>query len=410
MTLPERIRTLDIDVAGEQSGQLSRESQYIFTYRHDDPAQSPVGLFMPATNLTYQDGALFPVMDQNLPEGYLFQRIRAEFPKQSLTPMHLLALMGANAIGRIGYRLPGASPAKAPHEIDRTDILRSRNSDALFEELVRAYLSTGIGLSGVQPKIMVPDRATYPIPNLIVKAAGDAYPGLAANEFLCLTAARNAAIEVPAFELSDSGSLLVLERFDLLADGRRLGFEDIAALMGMQVHAIHDGERKYAGSYESVAQALRAVNVPRADLERFFLQVALSIMVRNGDAHLKNFGVLYSTAEEVRLAPLYDVVTTSIYAYSRTPNGPPMEDHTMALKMFRGRHGSKAYPSAADLLRFGREVCDVRKPEAAVARIAAAMRETLNDARTDSRIPPDTLARMADAWLFGLAYARPARH
>ena len=66
----------------------------------------------------------------------------------------------------------------------------------------------------MQPKIMVPDRPTVPIPSLIVKAASPAYPGLAANEYLCLTAAREAGIETPEFALSDDGQMLVLDRFD----------------------------------------------------------------------------------------------------------------------------------------------------------------------------------------------------
>ena len=55
-----------------------------------------------------------------------------------------------------------------------------------------------------------------------MKAASPAYPGLAANEFLCLTAAREAGIDTPAFALSDDGQMLVLDRFDLVAhdDGR----------------------------------------------------------------------------------------------------------------------------------------------------------------------------------------------
>jgi serine/threonine-protein kinase HipA len=37
-------------------------------------------------------------------------------------------------------------------------------------------------------------------------------------------------------------------------------------------------------------------------------------MVRNGDAHLKNFGVLYDyPGALVRLAPVYDIVTTTAY-------------------------------------------------------------------------------------------------
>ncbi|ROZ69413.1 type II toxin-antitoxin system HipA family toxin [Ramlibacter sp. WS9] len=403
--LPDKVRTLEVDIAGQHGGQLVRDSQYVFTYRRDDPAQSSVGLLMPSTRLAYQDTALFPVMDQNLPEGYLYQRIRAEFPKRALTPMHLLALMGSNGIGRLGFRLPEAPPAQQPRVIDRAQILAAPAGAQLFEDLVHAYLSTGAGLAGIQPKIMVPDRATWPVPNLIVKMGSDAYPGIAANEFLCLSAARRAGIEVPGFELSHSGELLVLERFDVLEDGRRLGFEDIAALMGLQVHGIHDGERKYVRSYQAVAEVLNAINLPRSDLARFYEQVALTVMVRNGDGHLKNYGVLYDEAVGARLAPMFDVVTTSIYKYSHSFNGPPQEDHTLALKFFRGHHASKAYPTTQELLRFGTDVCGVRKPGDVVQRIAQAMHETLVLAKQDERIPHDTLEKMGEAWRHGLAYA-----
>jgi len=43
-------------------------------------------------------------------------------------------------------------------------------------------------------------------------------------------------------------------------------------------------------------------------------------MVRNGDAHLKNFGVLYaSPGQTVTFAPLYDVVTTTAYIRNDVP-------------------------------------------------------------------------------------------
>ena len=47
--------------------------------------------------------------------------------------------------------------------------------------------------------------------------------------------------------------------------------------------------------------------------------VALSAGLQNGDAHLKNFGVLYEDCAEqssVRLAPAYDIITTSVYIKS----------------------------------------------------------------------------------------------
>ena len=142
-----------------------------------------------------------------------------------------------------------------------------------------AYLSTGAGIAGMQPKIMVPDRPTVPIPSLIVKAASAAYPGLAANEFLCLTAAQEAGIETPTFALSDDGQMLVLDRFDLVVhdNGRveRLGFEDIASLAGLRVRDILS-DRKYQGSYQRIAELLRQLQLPSDNLHRFLFRLPVS--------------------------------------------------------------------------------------------------------------------------------------
>ena len=156
-------------------------------------------------------------MDQNLPEGDLLMRIRAMYPKQALTPMHLLALIGSTGIGRVGYQVQGSDRPRTT-TISKAELLKLAYTPTLFDELVSAYLSTGIGIAGRQPKIMVPDRSTIAIPSLIVKAASDTYPGLTANEYLCLSAARRADIVVPIFELSDDGQLLVLDRFDIVTN------------------------------------------------------------------------------------------------------------------------------------------------------------------------------------------------
>ena len=91
--LPEKIRMLNVSIGdAESSGQLLRAGAYEFRYLNPDPDQATVALLMPPRErLTWQDGDLFPPMDQNLPEGDLFMRIRELFPKQPMTPMHLLA-------------------------------------------------------------------------------------------------------------------------------------------------------------------------------------------------------------------------------------------------------------------------------------------------------------------------------
>lgn len=404
--LPERIRLLDVEVNGTHSGRLAHASTYTFDYSRDDPGQAMVSLLMPPATLHFDGGgALFPAMDMNLPEGYLFMQIREFFPKQAVTPMHLLALMGNNGIGRLGYRLPDETTPTAAATVNKADLLSSGNGPALFQELMDAYLSTGAGISGIQPKIMVPDRATIPVPTLIVKMAADRYPGLSANEFMCLTAAREAGIEVAGFDLSADGSLLVIERFDIAPDGSRLGFEDAASLMGQQVRDTLS-DRKYHGSYELVASALKLINLPDAELARFFEQVAFTVMVRNGDGHLKNFGVLYNHAEDTRLSPMFDVVTTSVYKYQRYDGGPELEDHTMALKLFAGRKGSKVYPSPGELLDFGRRICGVANPKAVIERIAQGMAQALAMCGNDARISAQVHAQVSSAWEPGFVLAR----
>ena len=105
--LPEKIRALMVSIGDTvQAGQLLKTSNYEFRYLDQDPEQPAMALLMsPKESLTWQDGDLFPAMDQNLPEGDLFMRIRELFPKQPMTPMHLLALVGRNGIGRLGYSL-----------------------------------------------------------------------------------------------------------------------------------------------------------------------------------------------------------------------------------------------------------------------------------------------------------------
>lgn len=405
--LPEQIKLLEVSIAGQLKGQLLRQSRYEFRYLDADASQPPVGLLMPAQQLTYEDGDLFPVMDQHLPEGDLFMRLRQLFPKQALTAMHLLALVGANGIGRLGYALPGHAPAPNASVLSRQTLLETAFTAEVFDDLVSAYLSTGAGIAGMQPKIMVPDRPTISIPTLIVKAGSQAYPGLAANEFLCLRAAQRAGIQTPDFDLSYDGQLLLLDRFDIEPDGQRLGFEDIASLMGLRVRDTL-ADRKHHGSYQRIADVLKLLQLPEVNLHRFFEQVAFTIMVRNGDGHLKNYGVLYRTPKDIWLAPMFDVVTTSIYRYQRYGGGPELEDRTMALKLFSGKGQTRSYPDTAELLRFGRTVCGVERPGAILEKIAQAMASVLDDARHDVRVPVATLAAMRDAWLIGMTYAAEA--
>ena len=409
MNWPEKLKELQVSVAGQTTATLLKQSVYQLVYEPD--AQRCIGLGLPPDQRVFQDGDLFAALDMNLPEGYLFDRILDRFPKFALSKMHLLALMGSGGIGRLGYRLPGAAPPTPPSSVARQDLLHSGRSAALFEELVDAYLGIGTALSGVQPKIMVPvtGKAIIAAPNVIVKTQGERYPGLCANEWMCLTAARCAGLAVPDFALSDDAGLLVIERFDITPSGQRLGFEDIAAVMQLRVRD-RLSSRKYIGSYEDVATALQLVctDAPAA-LRQFFDYLTLSVLLRNGDAHLKNFGVLYDEAAagqapSVWLSPLYDQVTTTLYSYQR-PGGIEAVDHSMALKLRRGQRSgdqspARNYPVRSELEKFGRDVCGVQNPSAVIEKLRDAMGQALQLARNHGNIPFTLYKKMESLWDF----------
>jgi len=73
-------------------------------------------------------------------------------------------------------------------------------------------------------------------------------------------------------------------------------------------------EAKYEGAYGEMASFMRAN--PRcevADADLLLRRVLACILLGNNDAHMKNFGLLY-TGSAMRLSPIYDFVAASLYA------------------------------------------------------------------------------------------------
>lgn len=384
-----KIHQLEIHTPQGLSGLLSKESRYVFNYgRVSD--ELAISLVMPLRQESYTSGDLMSVFAMNRPEGYLRYIIEERLQRMGApSDMFLLYLAGSNQIGRLTYALPGETPPENSGE--RLEELLSKPSAVLFKRLVDQY-ALGSGISGVQPKALVPlagsslvdgnvismpaEHAALPLNTVIVKAEGDDYPGLARNEYFCMQVAKEAGLIVPDFWLSDDGLLFIMSRFDRKPDGTALGFEDMAVLTGRTAN------QKYEGSYEMIAQAVElfAGEGRVVQLRRLFERVALSCYLRDGDAHLKNFGMLYDNPTSARaLAPVYDVVCTDVY---------PELDGKMALKLNK----SKTYPTSKNLLAYGNRLGlgddDIK---AVLGRIESAYHRVVAICRKDARYHDDSL-------------------
>jgi len=302
------------------SGSLAQEAKRKYVFGYEKKIEEAVSLTMPVRLESWVSPELHPIFQMNLPEGDLLGAIRRAISKiMRDDDFSLLHVTGGNQIGRNRFT---SSEENAPTEnIDKESLeslLTYPDTKDLFHELINRYAIRS-GVSGVQPKVLLDatERGTLSSSGYIVKTWGADYPQLAANEYFCMTAAKAAGLTVPEFHLAENGGLFVMKRFDRTEDGNSLGFEDMCSLQALGT------AQKYRGTYERVAKSLKdfvsGENLPIAR-RQFFSILVLSAMVRNGDAHLKNFGVLYpSTQGKVNIAPVYDVVTTTAYIKSDVP-------------------------------------------------------------------------------------------
>ena len=316
------LSSLAVWAAHQRSGLLARESggKYVFSYAPNAGPGAQVSLTMPVRLESWTSRDLHPIFQMNLPEGALLEAIRRAIAKViGEDDLSILRVTGCNQVGRNRFALPDdPSPhiSETPESLD--ELLAYPDTKELFHELVSKYaLSSGI--SGVQPKVLLDasERGTLTQAGYLVKSWGSDYPYLAANEYFCMTAAKRAGLAMPEFFLSNNGGLFIMRRFDITAQGAAIGFEDMCSLQALGT------AQKYNGSYERVAKSISdfvSGNHLMEARKQFFSALVLSVMMRNGDAHLKNFGVLYAApTEEVQLAPVYDLVTTMAYITKDVP-------------------------------------------------------------------------------------------
>lgn len=337
---PTRFISLDVLSNQQLTGRLTHEAQYVFSYQPGDPGINtrPCSMTMPVRNQSYNHGRLHPIFEMNLPEGFLRRYIAERLMKEiKANDMLFLALQGDRGIGHLSFDSGIDFGRAEPMNFD--ELLVTPKSKDLFDYLLDRYGLTHT-LSGMQPKLLVDtDRSTLAYPNCIVKTSDSEFPDLAVNEYVCMRLASQAGINVPGHHISDDHGLFVIERFDLDGD-RKLAFEDFCSLMGKH------GDDRYLSSYEAGAKVLGVFNVPQADLVEYYKQVVFSACIGNGDAHLKNFGLLYDPESNPiipRLAPAYDITCTLYYEHL---------GRTLALKI----NSEKRFPNKTELIRFGKGI------------------------------------------------------
>jgi serine/threonine-protein kinase HipA len=165
-----------------------------------------------------------------------------------------------------------------------------------------------------------------PFTHIFKPAGTSGFGALPIVEWLCLTLARACGFDVPTIALINMPDqlppALVVERFDIREGGndtRKLALEDFCSVLELPTQA------KYDGAIDRVARQLRPLSTaPDEDITTIVRRALFAWLVADGDMHLKNMALLKVAElgeerfDSVRMAPMYDAVTTRVFP------SPPM--------------------------------------------------------------------------------------
>lgn len=144
-------------------------------------------------------------------------------------------------------------------------------------------------------------------------------PGLPQCEFATMSWARASGLKTPDFDLrqvndfdqipeempTGDGAVFVIERFDRTPTGK-IHIEDFGQILDRP-----PGHAQYLGTYEEIASVIRWIAPESA--EELLKVTVFHVLAGNGDAHLKNFSVIYPDSRNAVLSPAYDIVSTLLY-------------------------------------------------------------------------------------------------
>ncbi|TWG55239.1 type II toxin-antitoxin system HipA family toxin [Aminobacter sp. J44] len=261
-------------------------------------------------------GALPPFFANLLPEDKLREAMEKHHAR-TVRPGNDFDLLAA-----LGADLPGA-----------VRVIPSNGDIVAATAAVEGEPKARFSLAGVQMKLSVMKNTgkggglTVPLGDsdgqYIAKFPSTAFPGVSENEFANLALAEAIGMDVPErelvgkdqfegipeeFETLAEGLVLLIRRFDRASGARRIHIEDFAQVFGIYP------ARKYEGAaYHDIAAALNVAISPIAALE-FVRRLTLSVVMGNGDMHLKNWSLIYpGDGNSPALAPIYDMLSTVPY-------------------------------------------------------------------------------------------------
>ncbi|MEQ1506616.1 MAG: HipA domain-containing protein [Myxococcota bacterium] len=262
-------------------------------------------------------------------------------------------------------------------------------------------LSPGLraSLGGMQLKFSLsgsPDRLTLPVHDhedgqWILKVADEAtFPELAQNEAALSRWVRAAGFDVPEVHVvprdgfPDLGALgptvrwgFLIRRYDRTASGR-VHQEDFLQVLGRPASAKYDATHALG-----LGQLVRQILGP-SGVREYLRRTVVVVATGNGDAHLKNWSLLYPNGIQPTFTPLYDQVATIAY---------PDLGRSLALRLGNARDFGEV---SSEVFRFAATKLGFDDVDQVVDEVLTALASSFDPEAHG--VPPAVLGALRDHW------------
>ncbi len=264
---------------------------------------------------------LHPVLSNLLPEGSLRELIAQGLKVHVDNEFSIFSYLGED--------LPGALVATPMEPDDVPDSVLTTHEKVKAVKFKKSDQENKFSLAGIQMKFSMKEKdGRYNLPkgdtlgDWIIKTPSTKHKNVPLNEYTSMSLAAMVGIDIPEIKLVDLDKLdnlpqinlpdekqaFAIRRFDRSED-ERIHMEDFAQILVRYPHQKYD-----SANYEQIGRVIYEYSGDGlADAQQLARRLLVNILLANGDAHLKNWSLLYQDQITPRLSPAYDIVTTSAY-------------------------------------------------------------------------------------------------
>ena len=264
---------------------------------------------------------LHPVLSNLLPEGSLRELIAQGLKVHVDNEFHIFSYLGED--------LPGALIATPMESDEVPDSILTTYGKAKAVKFQKGGQENKFSLAGVQMKFPMKEKdGRYnllkgdALGEWIIKTPSTKYKNVPLNEYTAMSLAAMIGVDIPDIKLVDLNKLdnlpqinlpdenqaFAIKRFDR-NDNTRIHMEDFAQILVKYPHEKYD-----SANYEQIGRVIYEYSGNGlADAQQLARRLLANILLANGDAHLKNWSLLYEDQVTPRLSHAYDIVTTSVY-------------------------------------------------------------------------------------------------